>query len=491
MPFKLNSARIGNKPELGIYGILFATLVGAAVWLGLDLADGRRRIIAEGTTMAIQKSQFMSQWFGTMLISADYVLRDINDKIAPEILTGSDPERIKRWGPWLDEKMRTVPGVAGISIYNSDCIFIAAADVRVIGFRSQQQACAEPQPRIEDRTNIQYVPAEKSASKRPVILVSRHILTSEGKLEGGAVAAIDLSFAQQWINTFPVGSDDVLAVVDGGGTLLARNPAMPEAIGKTAPRPAEQPAFGEGRASAGFIATSPLDGRKRIFGMSKIEGVPIAIIVGYDLTETLSEWLRRAWQLSCGYGVVIILSLLTLRANWTTLRQREEMRKLATTDALTGIANRRHLVETGEHEVRRLARYGGCLSILMLDIDHFKSVNDTWGHPTGDRVIQALARTVTGFMRDQDMVGRLGGEEFAALLPETDLGGAQTIAERLRTAIQDAAEVTADDGSVIRFTVSIGISAMAVEETFEDVIRRADQGLYKAKESGRNCVMTG
>ena len=305
------------------------------------------------------------------------------------------------------------------------------------------------------------------------------------------MAAIDLDFAQKWINSFPVGAGDVLAVVDGDGTLLAHNPPLPEFIGKRTQKPDKQPVFGENRSSAGFVDASTLDGHQMIFGTSKIEHIPIVIIVGYDMAATLAEWRRRAWQLTGGYVFLVALSLLVLREHRTALRQREEMRHLATTDALTGVANRRHFVEAGMHEVKRVLRYGGKLAVLMVDIDHFKVINDTWGHPTGDRSIQALARAMVAGVRDQDMVGRLGGEEFSALLPETDGEGASLIAERLRLAIQEANVVTATDGNIVRFTISIGVAAIADDKTFEELMSRADKALYQAKNSGRNRVVMG
>ncbi|MES2297482.1 MAG: diguanylate cyclase [Pseudomonadota bacterium] len=174
----------------------------------------------------------------------------------------------------------------------------------------------------------------------------------------------------------------------------------------------------------------------------------------------------------------------------------EELRRLAVTDALTGVANRRHLMAVGEKEVERRRRSHKPLSVLMLDIDHFKHVNDTWGHPAGDAVIRALARRCSELVRGTDTIGRIGGEEFALVLPMTDLARALELAERIRAAI--AAELIDWEGQTIAFTVSIGAAGIGVggvggavdaQADFANLIGRADAALYAAKEAGRNRVM--
>lgn len=166
----------------------------------------------------------------------------------------------------------------------------------------------------------------------------------------------------------------------------------------------------------------------------------------------------------------------------------EELRKQAVTDALTGVSNRRRLMEVGEKEVLRRKRSNEALAALMLDIDHFKRVNDTWGHPAGDAVIRALATRCTEIVRGSDTVGRLGGEEFAIILPMTDLARAMDLAERIRVRI--SAEPVVWEGQSIPFTVSIGV-ADAQDSTgdFATLIGRADAALYAAKQGGRNRVV--
>lgn len=165
-----------------------------------------------------------------------------------------------------------------------------------------------------------------------------------------------------------------------------------------------------------------------------------------------------------------------------------ELGRLSRTDALTGLPNRRHFVDALEREFERSTRYGGSLGLLVIDIDHFKRVNDTWGHLAGDKVLRDVAGILAYNLRQSDIAARFGGEEFAVLLPETDLEGAVLVAERYRLEI--AARQFKIDGAGLQITVSIGAAALPRTQAADatELLRRADAALYKAKESGRNRV---
>jgi two-component system chemotaxis response regulator CheY len=169
-------------------------------------------------------------------------------------------------------------------------------------------------------------------------------------------------------------------------------------------------------------------------------------------------------------------------------RQLITSQRLARTDPLTGQPNRRGFLEEATREFRRSARYDRPLSVLALDIDHFKRVNDTWGHAVGDLALQRLAQACRSTLRNGDVFGRIGGEEFAILLPETCREDAVDAAERLRLVVQ-MLEVPVDHG-MMRLTVSIGVAQIiSSDPSFEAVLERADANLYEAKRSGRNKVV--
>lgn len=166
----------------------------------------------------------------------------------------------------------------------------------------------------------------------------------------------------------------------------------------------------------------------------------------------------------------------------------EKLELQANRDYLTGLSNRRHFLEQGEIELSRAKRYGNALSIFMLDIDHFKRINDTHGHKAGDLVLQKLSTVCQQTLRTVDIVGRIGGEEFAVLLPETDAGQAAEVGERLRENIANS-NVILDAGLPLQFTVSIGIATLKDNSINLDMLLNlADQALYDAKNSGRNRV---
>jgi diguanylate cyclase (GGDEF)-like protein len=162
-----------------------------------------------------------------------------------------------------------------------------------------------------------------------------------------------------------------------------------------------------------------------------------------------------------------------------------ETQNLATRDPLTGKLNRRTLFEYGQREVDRYRRFGHKLSALMFDIDHFKQINDRFGHSTGDKVLMAIADRCGKVIRNVDILGRYGGDEFAVLLPEADISTASDIANRIRTSILQSPVPT--EAGKISVSVSIGVAQADVDITkFAALLHKADQALYQSKQSGRN-----
>lgn len=225
---------------------------------------------------------------------------------------------------------------------------------------------------------------------------------------------------------------------------------------------------------AGLVATLSLlagkvaQGNLVFTGVQSVAGILVAAYLGYR------DKLRQREE----YATSRISQLLA-----------EKLAKLATTDSLTGIANRREFFHAATKEISRAQRNDRPLSVLIFDIDHFKNINDQYGHAAGDEALINIVATCNKALREIDTIGRIGGEEFGILLPETELRAAASVAERLRQSMK----VIRPGGSATTGTVtmSIGVAQWrASHEDFEELMARADGALYEAKRNGRNQVVT-
>ena len=180
-----------------------------------------------------------------------------------------------------------------------------------------------------------------------------------------------------------------------------------------------------------------------------------------------------------------------LRAASRLVRMQKQFKRLAETDSLTGSSNRRAFMQYLDMEVERSSRHGAETSVIMLDLDHFKKVNDTYGHAAGDKVLTETVKAIQACLRPKDMLGRLGGEEFAILLQQTDLMEATDISEQIRASIEQRT-IDLPGGGKVNVTASMGVSnvcEMLGQDSPEAVLQAADEALYYAKQSGRNQVI--
>lgn len=210
-----------------------------------------------------------------------------------------------------------------------------------------------------------------------------------------------------------------------------------------------------------------------------------------ETIESQRDWLILILLVSGGFFVMIYILLKTndlrRKANKELNQLNSKLFELAVTDGMTGIFNRRHFMETAQNELLRQQRNEFQSALLMIDIDYFKKVNDTHGHAVGDLVIKSVANILKQNMRNYDLLGRLGGEEFAMMLVDCDLSLASEIAKRLCDQVAEDARLQQKLGS--KTTISIGVSQLDAEDTeIEQTINRADNALYKAKNDGRNQV---
>lgn len=227
----------------------------------------------------------------------------------------------------------------------------------------------------------------------------------------------------------------------------------------------------------------------------EFQDVPVIILTGREdrdtkirgLEQGASDYLTKPFD--AGELVARVRVQLKVKSLQDELKRSNDMlRTLSITDPLTHLHNRRHLMEMVEKEFQRASRKGAHLSLIILDIDYFKKVNDTYGHQEGDRVLTILADIVRRRLRSYDLAARYGGEEFVLLLPETPVHEAMAIAERLRLEVQEHIFDGSLQGQVL--TISLGVATYPSPriESIDSLFRQADEALYRAKQSGRNRV---
>ncbi|MCK2183381.1 sensor domain-containing diguanylate cyclase [Halomonas getboli] len=217
---------------------------------------------------------------------------------------------------------------------------------------------------------------------------------------------------------------------------------------------------------------------------SERECTPIILKFRFHLKASRCRWIAvRAQPQRTETGVLWHGMMLDISEQ---VAEEERLRQLSDSDALTGLANRRKLLARLDEEISLSNRHATPLSLVMIDLDHFKAINDTWGHLQGDAVLRELADCCRMLLREEDLLARLGGEEFALLLPLTSQGNAAQLAERLRRVIADHHFEGVGSG---RITVSLGITEHRVGDARDNLLQRADASLYRAKHRGRNRVV--
>ena len=224
-------------------------------------------------------------------------------------------------------------------------------------------------------------------------------------------------------------------------------------------------------------------------GISVSVIVVITVVILFSTTFGFSAKVALVNFFEVHLVLTTLLFLYTKRTNNYAHKLKEQnvlLEKLASTDTLTGIYNRRFLFELAHKYLEKAKRANTNYTLIALDIDHFKNVNDTYGHNIGDNALKAFANAVKFMLREGDLFGRTGGEEFSVIIMDSDKNNSYIVAEKIRTEV----EKIICDIHEIHITVSIGIAFLQADDTLEDIMIRADKCLYRAKENGRNQVVT-
>ncbi|MHB8880485.1 MAG: sensor domain-containing diguanylate cyclase [Thermodesulfovibrionales bacterium] len=306
-----------------------------------------------------------------------------------------------------------------------------------------------------------------------------HFIATAKVITDRIMAENALRESEERMRTITEMAASAIVMIDAGGLVSFWNPAAEKLFGYTAAE-----AMGMDLHTIIVPRRHYEDFRKGFSGFSVTgEGA----IVGRALEMTAQNKDGRE------FPVDLSISGIRIKEQWHAvgiirdITERKEaehkLREYAEKDALTGIMNRRKFYEVLQQEKERAVRYARSLSLILFDIDHFKAVNDTYGHAVGDKVLKTVSAVVAEHIRGSDILGRVGGEEFAVLAAETTLESAVALAEKIRSAVEAAEQDPAG-----KITISIGVSAYADGITTDEFVRRADEALYDAKNNGRNRV---
>lgn len=327
----------------------------------------------------------------------------------------------------------------------------------------------------------------------PTIGLSRRVNAPDGSFAGIALLALNVAYFHSLLDKLNVGAEGSIFIVHQDGTMIARKPFRDDLPGRSV---ASSPTFARmaSAMSGSYSAVSPVDGVRRLYTFSRVPGTPFIVGVAPAEEDVLEPWRARsrvvgALTLLSGLSFVAVSWLLALSLR-ERARAQEELVRLAGTDALTGLPNRRAFDERMDDEWRRGRRAGTPLSVLFIDVDYFKSYNDTYGHALGDGALATVAHSIAmAVRRPGDVPARYGGEEFVVLLPDTPQEGARHIAEAIRQHVL-ACAIPHRASTFGMVTVSIGCATASPPGLGGpySLLGAADQQLYKAKAAGRDCV---
>ena len=430
---------------------------------------------------------------------ADSLLVSIRDRLEDQPFDQMDRPRVHRL---LARQAALLPQLHGLFIYD-----------RQGSWRVTDKSSTPPQASNADREYFQFhqqhsddvlhvgAVIESRSTQELIIPVSRRLEDGTGRFAGVLLATIRLQYFVDYYARFRLDARGAISLALDDGTLMVRRPYAPEDVGTPLASGALFRQYVTQASNGTALVRAMIDGRERLYAFQHLEGYPLVALAGISKSNILASWRQDMLRSVTVVGLIIVgmlifgFSLLReIRAgerSAVALRQAHDALHLLTLkDSLTGLGNRRQFDTLLPVELARAQRNSQPLSLLMIDIDHFKAYNDHYGHPAGDRCLQAVAGVVaSAARRPGDLAVRYGGEEMALLLPNCDAVGAQRVAATVQERLQvlEVAHATSPFG---RITVSLGFAVQTPDQAPPplpaDLLASADAALYRAKHLGRN-----
>jgi diguanylate cyclase (GGDEF)-like protein len=488
--------------------VVCLSLVGVDVWRSLN---ARSEQLLEKERQGANLARAMAQQADDTIKAADIALADIVERIESD---GSSVRALARLQQQMRAQVANLPQLVGLFVYDESGSWIANSRAVV----SQAYNNADREYFIYHRTHTERgphvgLPVISRSSGKWIMPVSRRLNKPDGSFGGVVLATLDIDYFRRFYESFDLGTRGAVALLSNDGTLLLRQPFDSGRVGSSM-RDSElfrhyAAASGTARTGSAFFHSFH-DKEVRLNSFRPLEHYPLFVTAALSREEMLENWRRDTFTRSI--GVVVLAALLgffgkrlvdqiklrvQVEAELRLARDALEsanhtLERQAMSDGLTGLANRRQFDVTLGNEFSRAMRHQDTLAFIMIDVDYFKQYNDMYGHSAGDEVLRAVSKLIRALTpkRPGDLTARYGGEEVGILLPNTDLAGAQAVAERIREAVQNLQ--MAHNGSPFGVvTLSAGVATIAPQRGVHMagmLVEAADKALYVAKSAGRNQV---
>ncbi|MFK8333269.1 diguanylate cyclase [Pseudomonas sp. BJa5] len=483
---------------LVIFGCSLASLT---LW---KVVTSRDRALEEVNIHGLNLTQALSTYSEGIVRQSSLLLLGLVERLETE---GSAPAQIERLGMLVRRQQPLMPQLSGVSIFDKQGRWLMSSNRPMpAGANSSDRAYFIHHRDDPSREPFIGPPIRSRSNQEWVITISRRFNDARGEFAGVVAVTLGVENFLRLFGQIEVGQEGAIGLSYTDGSLLVRYPFREQDMGRNFSQSPIYAKYLVDKSVGTASFTSSLDGVERLYAFRKSDRLPLVTTVALGKREALS-----AWQLEAISSIVVLLGLLGLTGiiGWMLIRDirrrievegdlrvaqqqllssNQQLERLAMKDALTGLANRRCFDETLALEARQAQRDGTPLALMMIDIDHFKLFNDTYGHLAGDACLRDVSQLLEGCVRrPSDLVARYGGEEMGVVLPDTDSEGAVVIAQRML-------ELLAQRNSVHRsspfgrITVSVGIACATGPELeqWQSLIETADQALYNAKAAGRN-----
>ncbi|NNB54450.1 GGDEF domain-containing protein [Pseudomonas fragi] len=460
--------------------------------VGYLLVREYRNTEDDAARSALNIVQLISRDIRNTLSTYDSALNSLVSLVQSQALASLSPQTQQ---PLLFDRAAEAPSNAGFFVLDAEGKVIAGSRPVVPLLDNARQ---QPWFKVHLKAQSEgiFISRPLPASDTPndwTLVLSRRITAPDGKFGGVAVALMKLSYFHNLFRGLDLGPTGNISLVSTEGIMLIQYPAT--TMFYTGQDLGHTPIFLRFLTEryGSFTAVSGIYHLQRLYNFAQVSELPLLVVVALSTEHIFSNWRHTALLIGSATLLLCLgllwLTWLLVRELRLRLRAEGELAALAATDPLTGLANRRMLDKTLDLEWRRAQRSGAPLSLIMIDIDHFKAFNDNYGHQAGDEALRQVAQTIKAHVRrPADLAARYGGEEFAVVLTETDAAGTRLLAEKIRVAVEQMEPANPDTP---KLTISLGACTRYAKpgDDQEQLLRTADKALYQAKKRGRNRVM--